>query len=100
MFETDKEKVKFVSRQLIETRQSTKYITNLLVNQYSNTDVFAIRSNLTHNFRKFFEVYKNRNVNDYHHAQDAYIISVIGNVIDQKLQYKDEYKYTEYVKNI
>ena len=98
MFETDKEKVKFVSRQLIETRQSTKYITNLLVNQYSNTDVFAIRSNLTHNFRKFFEVYKNRNVNDYHHAQDAYIISVIGNVIDQKLQYKDEYKYTEYVK--
>lgn len=98
MFETDNEKVKFVSRQLIETRQSTKYITNLLVNQYPNTDVFAIRANLTHNFRKFFEIYKNRNINDYHHAQDAYIISVIGNVIDQKLQYKDEYKYTQYVK--
>ena len=99
MFETDKEKIKFVSRQLIETRQSTKYIANLLVSQYPKTDVFAIRSNLTHNFRKFFEIYKNRNVNDYHHAQDAYIISIIGNVIDEKLHYKDEYKYTEYVKN-
>ena len=99
MFETDKEKIKFVSRQLIETRQSTKYITNLLVNQYPKTYVFAIRSNLTHNFRKFFEIYKNRNINDYHHAQDAYIISIIGNVIDKKMHYKDEYRYTEYVKN-
>lgn len=99
MFETNDDKVKFVSRQLIETRQSTKYVTNLLVNQYKNSNVFAIRSELTHNFRNFFEVYKNRNVNDYHHAQDAYIISVIGNVIDTKLHYKDEYKYTEYVKN-
>lgn len=99
MFETNDDKVKFVSRQLIETRQSTKYVTNLLVNQYKNSNVFAIRSELTHNFRTFFEIYKNRNVNDYHHAQDAYIISVIGNVIDTKLHYKDEYKYTEYVKN-
>lgn len=99
MFETNDDKVKFVSRQLIETRQSIKYITNLLVNQYKDSDVFAIRAELTHNFRILFEVYKNRNVNDYHHAQDAYIISVVGNVIDTKLHFKDEYKYTEYVKN-
>lgn len=99
MFETNDDKVKFVSRQLIETRQSIKYITNLLVNQYKDSDVFAIRAELTHNFRTLFEVYKNRNVNDYHHAQDAYIISVVGNVIDTKLHFKDEYKYTEYVKN-
>jgi CRISPR-associated protein, csn1 family len=99
MYETNDDKVKFVSRQLIETRQSIKYITNLLVNQYKDSDVFAIRAELTHNFRTLFEVYKNRNVNDYHHAQDAYIISVVGNVIDTKLHFKDEYKYTEYVKN-
>ena len=92
MFETNSDKVKFVSRQLVETRQSTKYITNLLVNQYKDSQVYAIRSELTHNFRNFFKIYKNRNVNDYHHAQDAYIISVVGNVIDTKLHYKDEYK--------
>lgn len=39
MFETNDDKVKFVSRQLIETRQSIKYITNLLVNQYKDSDV-------------------------------------------------------------
>ena len=99
MFQTDKEKVNFISRQLVETRQSTKYITNLLVSQYKNTSVFAIRAQLTHRFRENFEVYKNRNINDYHHAQDAYIISIVGNVIDTKLHYKDEYKYAEYVKN-
>ena len=99
MFETDDDKVKFIARQLVETRQVTKYITNLLVNQYKNSDVFAIRAEITHNLRESLKVYKNRNVNDYHHAQDAYIISLVGNVINQKMQYKDEYKYTEYVKN-
>lgn len=99
MFETNNDRVKFVSRQLVETRQSTKYVTNLLVNQYKDSNVFTIRANLTHNFRETFEINKNRNINDYHHAQDAYIISVIGNVIDTKLHYKDEYLYTEYVKD-
>ena len=99
MFETDADKAKFVERQLVETRQATKYITNLLVNQYKNSNVFAIRAELTHSLRETLKVYKNRNINDYHHAQDAYIISLVGNVIDSKLQYKDEFKYTEYVKN-
>ena len=99
MFETDADKAKFVERQLVETRQATKYITNLLVNQYKISNVFAIRAELTHSLRETLKVYKNRNINDYHHAQDAYIISLVGNVIDSKLQYKDEFKYTEYVKN-
>lgn len=98
MFETDSDKVKFISRQLVETRQTTKYVTNLLVNEYKNSNIFAIRSELTHNLRETLKIYKNRNINDYHHAQDAYIISIIGNIIDTKMNYKDEYKYTEYVK--
>ena len=98
LFESDSDKVKFISRQLVETRQSIKNITNLLTKQYPNTNIFAIRAELTSSFRKEFEMYKNRNVNDYHHAQDAFIISIVGNTIDTKLKYKDEYKYTEYVK--
>ena len=93
MFETDNDKAKFIARQLVETRQITKYVTNLLVSQYENTEIFSIRSELTSEFRKKLRIYKNRNVNDYHHAQDAYIISVIGNIIDTKFQYKNEYKY-------
>ena len=99
MFETDNDRVKFISRQLVETRQITKYVTNILVNQYKNSNVFAVRAELSHSFREYFNIYKNRNINNYHHAQDAYIVSIIGNVINKKLHYKDEFKYTEYVKN-
>ena len=98
LFETDSDKVRFISRQLVETRQSIKNVTNLLIKQYPSTNVFAIRAELTSGFRRNFEIYKNRNVNDYHHAQDAFIISIIGNIIDTKLKYKNEYLYTEYVK--
>ena len=81
MFGTDNEREKFVQRQLVETRQITKHVTNLLKNQYTNTDIYAIRGELTHNFREKYGIYKNRNVNNYHHAQDAYILSIIGNTL-------------------
>ena len=98
MFETDADREKFVERQLVETRQITKYVTNLLVNQYHDTKVFAIRAELTSGFRKKYKIYKNRNVNNYHHAHDALILSVIGNVLDQTWKGTGEFKYSEYVK--
>lgn len=99
MFETDADREKFVQRQLVETRQITKYVTNILKNQYNNTDIFALRSELTHGFRNKYKIYKNRNVNNYHHAQDAYILSIIGNVIDKNWKGTGEFKYSEYVKS-
>ena len=98
MFETDNDREKFVQRQLVETRQITKYVTNLLKNQYTNTDIYAIRGELTHNFREKYNIYKNRNINNYHHAQDAYIISIIGNIIRKKWANTEDFKYSEYVK--
>lgn len=100
MFETDSDREKFVQRQLVETRQITKYVTNLLKNEYESTEIFALRAGLTHEFREKYKVYKNRNVNNYHHAQDAYIISTIGNIIEKNWKgTKSEFKYSEYVKN-
>ena len=81
MLETDYDREKFVQRQLVETRQITKHVTNLLKNQYENTNIYAIRAELTHNFRDKYNIYKNRNVNNYHHAHVAYILSVIGNTL-------------------
>lgn len=98
MFETDNDKINFVNRQLVETRQITKYVTNLLVKQYNDVNVFSLKASLTAFFRNNYGLYKNRNINNCHHAQDAYIVSLIGNIIDKKLKYKDEYLYTEYVK--
>lgn len=98
MFETDNEKGRFVQRQLVETRQITKYVTNLLVNEYKNSNVYAIRAELTHNFRTKFKIRKNRNVNNYHHAQDAYILNVIGNILYREWIGLEEFKYNDYVK--
>lgn len=98
ILETDSQKVNFVNRQLVETRQITKHVTNLLKNHYHDTEVYAIRAGVVSGIRSKFELYKNRSVNDYHHAHDAYLLCVTGNVIEKNLKYKDEYQYGEYVK--
>lgn len=98
MFETDDNIEKFVKRQLVETRQITKYVTNLLKNSYEDTNIYSLRANLTHNFRMKFGIYKNRDINDLHHAQDAYIISYIGSIIEKEWIGKEDFKYGEYLK--
>lgn len=98
MFETDDEREKFVQRQLVETRQITKYVTNLLISEYENSQVFAIRAQLTHDFREKYKFYKNRNINNYHHAQDAYILNVVGNILIQNWKGTEQFKYSDYVK--
>ncbi len=98
MFETEDNIEKFIQRQLVETRQITKYVTNILKNSYEHTNIYALRSNLTANFRLKFGIYKNRDINDFHHAQDAYIISYIGSIIDKEWFGKEEFKYGEYLK--
>ena len=98
MFETDNDMENFVHRQLVETRQITKYVTNLLINEYKTTEVYALRASLTHNFREKYNIYKNRNVNNYHHAHDAFILCVIGNIIDKYWHGLEEFKYSEYTK--
>ena len=97
-FLTDSDEEKFVQRQLVETRQIIKLVTNLLNSLYQDVKVYSLRANITHNFRMRNGLYKNRNVNNYHHAQDAYIISYAGNIIDQKWYRKDEFIYGKYVK--
>ena len=64
MLETDSEKEKFIHRQLVETRQITKHVTNLLIKTYKDTDIYALRSELTTSFREKYKIYKNRNVNN------------------------------------
>lgn len=70
----------FINRQLVETRQVTKLATNLLVDQYAEDDVqlITVKSNLTHQMREEFDFPKNRNVNNHHHAFDAYLTAFVG----------------------
>lgn len=97
---SEKDKEKFINRQLVETRQITKHVTQIIKDHYSTTGVAAIRANLSHDFRVKFGIYKNRDINDYHHAHDAYIAAIIGGYMHNRFPDLHDSKaiYSEYIK--
>lgn len=99
MFSNEEEEVKFISRQIVETRQITKYVREILTKLYPDTEIVGLKSSVTHNFREKYEFYKIRNLNDCHHAQDAYIMCLNGNIRKELNLFKiDELK--KYIKII
>lgn len=74
----------FINRQLVETRQITKHVANILHDLYKGTKIIYLKANLPHNYRDKYKLYKFREINDYHHAHDAYLAAVLG-------EYKEKY---------
>lgn len=75
------ERVGFVQRQLVETGQGTKAITQILQDALpKSSDVVFSKAGVVAQFRHTFDIWKSRSVNDFHHAQDAYLNIVVGNV--------------------
>lgn len=101
---TDEQRAGFIARQLVETSQGTKGVADILKQLLpDSTIVYAKASNVS-DFRKKYDLLKCRVVNDFHHANDAYLNIVVGNVYYTKftqnpLNYirseyrKDEEKY-------
>ena len=81
---TEDEKYGFINRQLTETSQSTKAIAELLKEKYPQSEIVYTKAKLTSDFRQEFELYKSRSYNDLHHAVDAYLNIVAGNVYNMK----------------
>lgn len=81
---SDEEKAAFINRQLVETRQGTKVITQILQQAFPNTRVVFVKAGIVSDFRKKFDINKVRNLNDTHHAKDAYLNIVVGNAYDTK----------------
>jgi CRISPR-associated endonuclease Csn1 len=89
----------FINRQLVETRQISKHVAQILTQTYKNTNIQTIKAQLTSHFRNQFELYKNRLVNDFHHAHDAYITAIIGTFIHKRFPNLDsEFIYGEFKK--
>ena len=84
---TDDELNNFISRQLVETRQSTKAISQLLEKRYPDTEIVYVKANLASEFRQKYDFIKCREVNDYHHAKDAYLNIVVGNVYNTRFNH-------------
>ena len=81
---TDDEKYGFINRQLTETSQSTKAVATLLKEKYPETEIVYCKAKLASEFRQEFDLYKSRTFNDLHHAVDAYLNIVTGNVYNMK----------------
>ncbi len=75
----------FINRQLVETRQSSKIVADLFKQLYQETRVVYVKSGRVSDFRKTtIKQLKVRSMNDHHHAKDAYLNIVVGNVYDEK----------------
>lgn len=91
---TDDELAGFINRQLVETRQSSKVVATLLKRIYEKTEIVYVKAGITADFknhkndktgeRDYVEDVKVRSINDYHHAKDAYLNIVVGNVYNTK----------------
>ncbi|MDU5106304.1 type II CRISPR RNA-guided endonuclease Cas9 [Clostridium sp.] len=82
---TDEELAKFINRQLVETRQSTKVVANLFKSLYKDSEVVYVKAKSVSDFRhKTLDAVKVRSLNDLHHAKDAYLNIVVGNVYHEK----------------
>ncbi|MBQ2982008.1 MAG: type II CRISPR RNA-guided endonuclease Cas9 [Lachnospiraceae bacterium] len=79
---TDEQKAGFIARQLVETSQGVKGVTEILKQILPETMtkiVYSKASNVSE-FRQSRKLPKSRLVNEFHHAQDAYLNIVVGNV--------------------
>lgn len=74
----------FISRQLVETRQSTKAVANILKQMLPDTEIVYVKARTVSNFRQDFKLPKVREINDLHHAKDAYLNIVVGNTYHVK----------------
>lgn len=80
---TDDELVGFVNRQLTMTDQSVKAVCEILRETERDSKIVYSKASNVSEFRGVFGLPKCREINDFHHANDAYLNIVVGNVYDK-----------------
>ena len=75
---------KFIARQLVETSQTIKNVIEIIKTMFINTSMCYVKSEGVSEFRKRYKYLKVREINDLHHAHDAYLNIIVGNVYDEK----------------
>lgn len=91
----------FVNRQIVVTGQSAKAVAEILKRKYGDkTKIVYSKASNVNDFKQQFDIIKCRDTNDLHHARDAYLNIVVGNVYDtrfngiaQTFYYKDDVWY-------
>lgn len=81
---TDDQKAGFIARQLTETGQIAKGIADILKQVLPGTKIIYSKASNVSKFRKEFGIDKCRNLNEFHHAYDAYLNVIVGRAYDTK----------------
>lgn len=81
---SDQDKESFFARQLVETRQITKHVKDLLNDRFEHTEIHPVNANVVTNLRKHSNVVKIRDLNNKHHAIDAALTALIVQFIVNK----------------
>lgn len=71
----------FIARQLVETSQIVKFVQLMLNEKYEDTTVVPIKAGLSSQLRDAKGLIKCREINDYHHAHDAFLACKMGQFI-------------------
>lgn len=74
---SDQDKEGFFARQLVETRQITKHVKDLLDERFEDTDIHTVNANIVTGLRDHSNILKLRELNNKHHAVDAALTAVI-----------------------
>lgn len=93
---TDKQLKGFINRQLVETSQIIKTVQLMLKGLFPDTTVVPVKAGLSSELKRSLDIVKCREINDFHHAHDAYLACEIGRFIELRfpemytnpLQYK------------
>ncbi len=80
---TDEDLSGFVKRQLVSTSQSVKAVCDVLKAIDPKAKIVYSKAGLVSEFRAEFGLVKSRDLNDFHHAHDAYLNIVVGNVYNK-----------------
>ena len=81
---SDDELAGFIARQLVEARQSSKAVASILKQIFEDSEIVYVKAGNVSEFRQKYKLVKVREINDYHHAKDAYLNVVVGNVFNTK----------------
>lgn len=80
---TEQELAGFIERQIVETRQGTKAVAEILKQALPETEIVYVKAKTVSQFRQAYQndaaFIKVREMNDFHHAKDAYLNIVVGN---------------------
>ncbi len=77
---TDDDYNDFINRQKVITDQTSKAVIELLKRKYPSATLVYSKAVNVADFKSKFDLYKCRETNDLHHARDAYLNVVVGNV--------------------